>query len=562
MIDYTEKDFDIKKLGSFPSSVKTTFRLFAPESSEISLVIGKQTFKMHKKGFTFEISLVGNLDGKAYHYVNEKGVSFKDPFAYASNSTDSFVLNPKKFIKEKIKTFAVKPIIYEVNVRDFSCDNSYPAEPKRKFISLTKPDLKLNNYHMIGLDYLVNLGVSYVQLMPVFDYDLDKTNYNWGYNPKAFNHVYKEYVNNPDDPYAYVNELRQVINQFHARNIKVTFDVVFNHVYSDKTYDLGKIMPHHAYRYKADGKLGNGAFCGNELKSEDPFMRAYFIEMVERYVDIFDADGVRMDLMGILDIQTVNGILAAARKIKPEFMVYGEGWNMGDVLQESRRASLNNAHELREVGMFNDYFRQALIRGIVDEQIDIEAIKQSLMGTNNNLIPSQSINYVECHDNNTFFDRLMLNGMHDSLQMNIAKAKLALALVMISRGIPFVHAGQEFLRTKHLVENSYNKPEEINKIDWYRRVEYNDICDYFKDLCSLRNHYNFTKEVSFDEYDPILVYHIGNLSCFINFSRETVKYDFHSFCEIIFNENGLCDKMSENVNILPFSLVITKKYNI
>lgn len=556
-MEYTNQDFDIKKLGSFCSLAKTTFRVFAPESEKMYVVIGKDVHPMKKKKLTFEATLLGNYECKPYHYMDENGNNYLDPFAYHSNKTESIVLNPKKFIKEKIVIKEkLKPIIYETNVRDFSCAESFPYEIKRKFLSYTKTGLKMNDYFMLGIDYLKNLGITYLQFMPIFDYDKDNSDYNWGYNPKAYNYLYPKYVLNTFDPYSYVNEFRQTVNFLHSQNIKVVLDVVFNHVYKQAQFDLGRLIPKHVYRFKKNGTYANGSFCGNEIKSEDPFMRAYFVEMVKRYIEIYDIDGIRMDLMGLLDYQTVNEIKDSCRILKPDFVVYGEGWNMGDVLPEKLRASLNNADKCRDIGMFNDYFRQTFIKAIVDEDIDINAIKLSLTGENNNLLPSQSINYVECHDNNTFFDRLMLNNKHDTLQLNIAKSKLALTLVMIAKGIPFIHAGQEFLRTKHLIENSYNKSEDINKIDWYRRVEYNVVCDYFKDLCTLRKKYDFDGEVSFIENEPILEYRNGNIVTYINLSKENKDVEFMEAKHIIFDENGLCDKQVKNICVQSFSVIV------
>ena len=557
MINYSEADFDITALGSFYYPEKTVFRVFAPESKGVNLIISNQSFSMHKKGYCYEIAIGGNLEGYRYVYRHADGTVFKDPFAYYSDSDYSYILNPKRFISEKVEVKKKKKtVIYETSVRDFSCDESFPNDIRRKFLSLTLENLKINNYYMVGLDYIKNLGVSHIQLLPVFDYDLDKTDYNWGYNPLAYNLIYPEYVLHKDNPYAHINELRKTVNALHGNDLKVVLDVVFNHVYRPALFDLEKMVKGHVFRVKKDGKLANGTFCGNEVKSEDPFVRAYIVEMSKRYVDLFDIDGLRMDLMGILDYETVNLLKKELTKKKADFIIYGEGWNMGDVLSEDKRASLNNASKMKHIGMFNDFFRETMINALVRNDINIKNIELILTGDDNNLTSERSINYVECHDNNTFFDRLMIERGDESLEMCIDKCKLAIAMTLLAKGIPFIHSGQEFLRTKQLVENSYNAPEEINKIDWNRRVKYNDIADYTKALVELRNRYDFDGHASFDEHAPVLVYRIGELKIYINISKTESDYELGGQETLIFDGNKLTDESVSGLHLSPYSLMI------
>ncbi len=563
MINYTSADFDIKKIGSFYSKNKTIFRVFAPESLSMNLIINNNKYEMHKNNYYFEIALSGDLEGVKYCYENDKKIVFKDPFAYYSDSNYSYVLDESKFDNRSVMPKKIKDVVlYEVSVRDFSCDDSYCGKYKRKLLAFTEKGLKLNDYYMIGLDYLKNIGISHIQLMPILSFDKDKTEYNWGYNPLAYNYINSDYILDNTNPYAFINELRNVVNVLHKNNIRITLDVVFNHVYDASKYDLDKMIPGHVFRMKIDGTYAQGSYCGNEIKSEDPFVRAYLVEMCERYIRLFDIDGIRMDLMGLLDYETVNLIEEKCKKIKSDFIVYGEGWNMGDILEENKRASSLNANKMPAIGFFNDRYRDTIIQYVFGNDSIREDVKKALSGVILNTGYSQSINYIECHDNYTFFDRILKYCQNDEYSLNVKKCKLALGLVMISRGIPFIHAGQEFLRTKKFVENSYNSDEDINKIDWNRRVENNDICDYLKALIEIRKENAvFLKEdieTNFEDYYECLVYKVGNLKIIINPSIWDHVYQDGNKYSVIFDVNGKASYTSDILSIPSYSMLICK----
>ena len=563
MINYKKEDFDIKTLGSFYSKNKTIFRVFAPESKRVSLIISDKPYEMHKNGYCFEIALGGNLELINYYYENDEGQIFKDPFAYYSDEKYSYVLDENKFIKNVVVPERLKDIvIYEANVRDFSCDDSYIGDYKRKFLALAEKELSIGD-KKIGLDYLLDLGITHLQLLPILDFDLDHADYNWGYNPLAFNYVKGDFVSDTKNPYAYVNELRSVVNILHDNNLRVTLDVVFNHVYDAVKYDLNKMINGHVFRYKEDGTLAEGSFCGNELKSEDPFMSQYFVEMCERYIKLFDIDGIRIDQMGIMDYETVNLIDERCKEIKRDFIVYGEGWNMGEVLQEDKRAAIINADKMPDIAMFNDFFRDTIINYVSGNDSIRDDVKKALSGNSNHMNYTQSINYVECHDNNTFFDRMLKYKFDDPVWINIRRCKLALGLVMISRGLPFIHAGQEFLRTKNFVDNSYNADETINKLDWNRRVENDEICNYVKGLIELRNSNsvfisNNTK-VSFDDYYDCIIYHLDDFMIIINPCKWDYMYQDGNNYKVIYDLDGKTSYTTTVISIPAYSLVICKR---
>lgn len=562
MIEYTIKDFDIKQLGSFYYHDKTVFRVFAPDHNKMFLLIDNDLYEMHRNHYYFEIALGGDLELIRYNYVTEDGIKFKDPFAYVSIDDKSVVVNKNHFNNRIVRPSYMKNIIiYEANVRDFSSSFSYTGKLRSKFLSFCESGLKLENYYMIGLDYLKNLGITHLQLMPVFDYDNDGSEYNWGYNPIAYNYVKKDYVLDSKEPYAYINELREMVNTLHENDIRVVLDVVFNHVYHPISNDLGIMLPKRFFRYREDGTLAEGTLCGNEINSQDVFVREYIIEMVSRYIELFDIDGIRMDLMGISDIDTVNKLRETMVSIKNDFVVYGEGWNMGDVLPEDLRASIRNYRYLPEIGMFNDRFRDVIIKYVSGDNSIKEEVKQILACDPNYLDSKHSINYVECHDGYTMIDH-MYKYLGDHDYNNKRRCLLALSLIMISRGIPFIHMGQEFFRTKKGIRNTYSCDDSINGIDWNLRVDNNEATDYFKDLINFRKeHEIFDSEeacIDFDDYYGCLIYNIGGLKIIINASEHDHIYNDGNNNHVIFNYQGRCDFVSSVINIPAFSILVCK----
>lgn len=556
-------DFDIKSLGSFYQPDKTVFRVYAPDYKTMSLIMNGEAHPMKKEKSCFEITIKGDLELARYHYVCDGGVSFRDPFSYMSDADDSYVLDPGKFDKEIFVPNKLRsdPIIYEVSVRDFSSDESYTGKYHRKFLGFTEDGLKRDGYS-IGLDYLKELGITHLQLMPIFDFDNDKTDYNWGYNPVAYNYVKKDYVFDQDDPYAYVNELRKTINVLHKNNIRVTFDCVFNHVYNVKTNDLGKMMKGKLYRMTHDGKLAAGSLCGSELDTENGFVHAYILEMIERYVRLFDVDGIRLDLMGIMGSTTVNMMYELINSFKDDFIVYGEGWNMGDALDEKERATIMNAHKIPKIKMFNDSFRETMIHYVSgNDMIDTDVIKY-ISSENEYLDCSQTINYVECHDDYTFFDRMSIF-MEDDDETIRKRCFLALALVLLSRGFPFVHSGQEFLRTKHGIRNTYNAPDKVNKLDWDLRVKNDDLVRKTRDLIKIRKETrDFNADdavVSFKILGRIMLYKADDTYVFFNPSNDDLTYEDSRKHHVIFDDSGSCDYIMENVFVSAHSLVICKE---
>ncbi|MBO7698819.1 MAG: hypothetical protein J6S38_07300 [Erysipelotrichaceae bacterium] len=558
-------DFDIKSLGSFYYPDRTVFRVYAPDYKKMDLLINDERHQMVRNGSCFEITLAGDHELDRYHYEADGKVSFRDPFAYMADEKGSCVMNKTRFLSATFvpKNLDHDPIIYEVSVRDFSSDSSYTGKYHSKFLSFTETGLKIDGKYSIGLDYLKELGITHLQMMPVFDFDNDKTDYNWGYNPVAYNYVKKDFVYDQDDPYAYINELRQAINVLHQNDIRVTFDCVFNHVYSIKTNELGKMLKGKLYRYTHDGKLAAGSLCGSELDTENEFVQAYILEMIDRYLHLFDVDGIRLDLMGILDAYTVNSMRDNIKLFKPDFIVYGEGWNMGDALDEDRRATIQNASKIPEIKMFNDYFRETIIHYVSGNDLIDKDVMMSLSSENEYLRSSQTINYVECHDDYTFYDRMKIY-MQDEDEETIEKrCFLALAIVILSRGFPFIHSGQEFLRSKHGIRNTYNAGDKVNKLDWKLRCKNDEFVRKIEKLIEIRKEnpgFNADEvKAKFKTQGRCMLYEAGKMCVFINPSNEELAFEDGRKYMKIYDENMSDDSIVKKVFVPAHSLVICKE---
>ena len=561
---------DLNTLGSFVEGNKTTFRLWSPLSKTAILHLDNVIHKMNYVGRgVFELTFDRNLSGHFYHYstLRESVYAFTDPFSYADKDhKNSYVVDRNKLKYDKVALKHIDtPIIYETSVRDFTSDSVSFKYPQT-FKGMCEQGAKLDAYP-VGFDYLKKLGITYVQLMPIFAFDLDHSDYNWGYNPLTYNSLHQAYCYGKE-PYEQIKELRDFISLCHKYGMGVTFDVVFNHVYNVKSFNLANMLPYYFFRYK-DGKLGNASYCGNEVRTEAFFTREYLKLLVKRFIDIYDLDGYRFDLMGILDAETIEAIRDTARELKPDFLMYGEGWNMGDIVPFEYRAIKENAYKLDGVAFFNDDFRRTIRGNYIDDKnaymlgyVDArDRVKRVLSGSYEyGLNINQTINYIECHDNYTVYDKV--SRFFDDEKMVTRICKLSMALVMISRGIPFINSGEEFLRTKHGIDNTYNLDDSINMLDWHRKNKYLDVVEYFSDLCLLRKTYKeFTKEnvdIEFVDYYEVLIYKLGDLTIYINPCIFDHVYNDEMEHEVIFDDSGFVNYKRSVLKIKAFSILITK----
>lgn len=552
--------YDGDDLGATYSPKETTFKIWAPISEEVLLHINtpkKQAYPMTRlTNGVWQLKVDGDWDGSSYHYlhlVNEEWVKVHDPYAQSSmaNSGDSFVINPKKLhqpSRAKTQVSINQAIIYEMSVRDFSSQPEAGFTYPGKFKGLTEsPSLKGQT---IGMDYVKHLGVTHIQLMPVYDFgSVDENHpqavYNWGYDPVQYNTPEGSFATDPNDPYSRILELQEAIESYHQADISVIMDVVYNHVYHAETYAFEKIVPGYFYRVDDMELRTNGTFCGNDVASERPMVNRYIRQSLKMWASLYGFDGFRFDLMGILDTKTMNQVASELKALYPNVYLYGEGWNMGTGLHSDQLAHQYNAHELSDFAFFSDDYRNNLKRALADpHRLTADYRRDQLANSlragfyGHFKSPAQALNYVECHDNATFFDYLTLKDKTIQDSDHFATARLALELVLLSQGIAFIHSGEEFFRTKELIDNSYNIPDNINRLDWLRAIDYKKDTDFFSDLIAFKKAHPALSLATYEEIkektkmhwltDQLLSYQIKTkaerLHILINFGRDTQVY--------------------------------------
>ena len=499
-----------RDLGASYSPQATDFKLWAPISEKVLLHLEEQVIPLQRQDRgVWHTQVLGDLEGKAYYYihkVNGKWVEVHDPYALSSdaNSGHSYVIDRKKISKPIHRAASqVKPteaVIYEMSVRDFSMQKEAGFSQPGKFASLSESPTV--HGHTFGLKYLQNLGITHVQLMPVYDFgSVDEKHpelvYNWGYDPVQYNVPEGSLSSDPHDPYSRIFELQDAIAAYHQADMSVIMDVVYNHVYEADAYAFEKIVPGYFYRLDEQGLRTNGTFCGNDVASEKAMVRHYIQQSVQQWVSLYGFDGFRFDLMGILDITTMKQIAQELKAIHPNIYLYGEGWQMPTGLDSDLLAHQFNAEQLPEYGFFSDHFRDTIKQTIVQgSRLDKEhttswlenvlTANVGLTGEPHFLAPHQAINYVECHDNATVFDYFDIQNPNISLRQRLANSRLALHIVLLAQGVPFLHSGQEFYRTKNLIDNTYNLPDDVNKLDWLRSLHYTEDIEFLKQLIAFR----------------------------------------------------------------------------
>lgn len=500
--------------GAAYSKEKTCFRLFAPLASKVILKIKKEgderLFVMgrHENG-VWEKVLEGDCRLAQYTYLvtnNEIVKESIDPYAKASgpNSLYSVVFSPDDFDAHSTKG-GLSPlhrytdaIIYEASVRDFTSDPHTDIENKGRFLGLTEEGRKTLKGHPAGLDYLKALGISHLQLLPIFDFKtVDELNprnsYNWGYDPAQYFVPEGSFASDLDDPYSRIRDLKFLIKTLHQNGIRVVMDVVFNHVYDWPSSSFEKVIPNYYFRHKKDGSLSNASWCGDDLMTERPMVRKLLLDAMKFWIDFYDIDGFRFDLMGLIDIETIKEIEAYAHQKDPSFILYGEGWKMGEE-GKAPLLSMDKAKETPRVAFFNDRFREANKRFLSGEKASKEAYKAAFYGNANPmaegetlfLSPVQSVNYIECHDNMTFYDYLSYKrGIVDEAEL-LTRSKLGVSSVLFSFGIPFLHMGEEIGLSKFGEDNTYNKGDRYNAFRYEALDERWDAFLFAKNCIALR----------------------------------------------------------------------------
>ena len=528
-------------LGAVYSPKMTRFKVWAPEAESVKLNLYKQgegdnlieqhIMKKSANG-TYVFEKQGDCNGIYYTYtvVNHgEEQEAVDPYTKAAgvNGQRGMVINlaktnPQGFELDGYRNpeHITDAIIYEGSVRDFTMDESSGVFHNGKFLGLTEANTTNHFGEATALDYISGLGVTHVQILPAFDFETvdeknQKAQYNWGYDPDNYNVPEGSYAVSPYDGAVRIQEMKQMVLALHSRGIGVIMDVVFNHTYRRDDSNLQKIVPGYYYRSDETGYT-NGSGCGNEVASDRPMVQKLIVDSLIYWAKEYHIDGFRFDLMGVLDIDTMNVIAERLKEIRPDIYLYGEGWNGGpSSLAEEKRAFKASAKKMPGIGMFNDDIRDTIkgsvfyddhlgfvnggthlenalrygITGAVAHpQVDYDAYGSKPWAKE----PGQSINYVSCHDNYTLWDKLSVSCPEASEEKKKAMNRLCAAIVFTSQGVPFIQAGEEFLRSKPLpekkgfAENSYNMPDAVNSIKWDNIHEYPDMIAYYKGLMALR----------------------------------------------------------------------------
>ncbi len=504
--------------------------------------------------YTFQIKRDGRWLGEA-----------TDPYARAAGTNglrgqvvDLFDTDPPGWENDRRPVMGrpTDAVIYELHVRDVSMDENSGITHKGKFLGLTERGTVTPNGDTTGLSHLIDMGVTHVHLLPSFDFMSvdesrpDSAQYNWGYDPQNYNVPEGSYSTDPSDGKVRIREFKQMVQALHQAGIRVIMDVVYNHTGRTENSNFQLLVPDYFYRFNEDGTYSNASGCGNEIASERPMVRKYIRESLEYWADEYHVDGFRFDLMGIHDIPTMNDVSETLHSIDPTILLYGEGWTAGDSpLPDSLRATKAHTPRLIRIAAFSDDVRDALKgsvfnveeRGFVSGAEGLaESVKFGVVGAipHPQIVydsvnyskapwapqPSQCINYVSCHDNNTLWDRLRLSNPGDPTWIRERMQRLALATVLTSQGIPFLHAGTEMLRSKDGEENSYQSSDAVNAIRWEDKGRNARTVAYVRDLIALRRAHpafrmgetqTIADHLSFqgtdgDETGQIVVYRISN----------------------------------------------------
>jgi pullulanase len=522
-------------LGSTYSSAKTDFRVWAPTASEVSLVTYASATTPKNQGTvtpmtrsvkgTWTASLSGDRHLQVYMYrvtVGGKTDDAVDPYARSVtvNGDRGVVIdlaktNPTGWLTHKKPAFsgrAVDSVMYELHVRDASIDanSGVRAENRGKFRGLAQLGTTIGSGKTkasTGLSFFKEMGVTHVQLLPMYDYASggDELNpvFNWGYDPEHFNVPEGQYSSDPTNPVARIRELKEAVQAFHTNGMRVTMDVVHGHVASATEFSQAIIVPGYWFRKDANGNLTNRSGCGNDTATERPMVRKFIVDSFKYWTREYKLDGYRIDQMGLWDVKTVNDSANAIRAIEPAATIIGEAWSMGgdSGLPQGNQSQLLN---MPGVGAFNDGIRNG-VKGSPDGTSDggyvngntgaINAVKAGTIGHSSAdkiVVPwlvldaGQSVNYAEAHDNKTLFDKLWSVNNQQSLPAVVKQQRQIGALILLAQGTPFIQAGQEFLRSKDGDHNSYNSSDQVNSLKWPERVKHRSTVDYHKGLIALR----------------------------------------------------------------------------
>ncbi|NLP28635.1 MAG: type I pullulanase [Clostridia bacterium] len=591
---YSSEEFDKayytdKELGAKYTKDYTIFRLWSPVASFVNLLLYEngdpaieeeaKKYKMVEKNGLWEVKVKGNLKGLFYTYeikVFDEVNEVVDPYAKSCgiNGLRAAILNlketnPKNFYSYKgpqVDHYN-DAIIYEASIRDISIHPDSGIYHKGKFLGLAEENTVSSKGLSTGLSHILELGVTHVQLMPIYDFhyiSVDERHpykYNWGYDPQNYNVPEGSYATDPYNPFLRIYELKKLIKTLHKNGLGVIMDVVYNHVFHHETSNFEKIFPGYYFRQYDDGSYCQGTGCGNDTASERSMMRKFIIDSVVYWAEEYNLDGFRFDLMGIHDIETMNQIYEKLKSTGRKLIVYGEGWYLNTNIRDDQKANIYNSFKMKEIGFFNDKIRDTIKgsvfniheRGFVsDNDATVDTIKFCAAGCALNIFgkpatfysPEQNINYSSCHDNYTLWDKLKLSCPNATEEELKNMTKLADGIILTSMGVPFLHAGSEFCRTKGGIENSYNSADTINRMDWYEKGKYLDVMEYYKGLIKLRKEHKAFRMYDKDQVANYLKFLTGGRSCVAFILENHANGDIWKDIIVIYNGANHCNSVS------------------
>ena len=520
---------------------KTTFKLWSPDSDDVKIRIYRdcesaipiESRSMQKKDDgIWEYSFSGDLKGRFYTFqifFNGEWLP-ETPGAYATavgaNGKRAAVVDfrdtdPDGWENDRrpIRKSFCDSIIYELHIRDFSMSPASGITNKGKYLAFTEEGTVNSHGQKTGIDHLEELGITHVHIMPVYDFATidelkpEENRYNWGYDPLNYNVPEGSYSTNPRNPCTRIREFKQMVQALHKKGISVVMDVVYNHTYMWENSNFTRTAPGYYYRQYPDGTYGNASGCGNETASEREMVRRYIINSILLWAKEYHIDGFRFDLMGIYDIETMKQIRAALDTVDPSILMYGEGWTGGDSpLPYEQRAVKAHVNMMDGVAAFSDDLRDALKGNwgnihepgfVCGRQGYDETVKFGVTGATKHpqihygLInysnapyansPAQVVNYVSCHDDLCLNDKLAISAPGGSSESDMIRYNLlAQTIVLTSQGIPFLYAGEELMRSKKGVHNTYQSPDSINQLYYDNKYAYKHVFEYYKNLIALR----------------------------------------------------------------------------
>jgi len=557
-------------LGVIYTKKHTTFKVFSPVAKEMFVVIDDIKHQMEYENPIWKIKLEGDFLDKKYYYLVRINNTFErviDPYAKAGTDQYSVVINVRNTNKQTSDFLPFKnheeAIIYEAHIRDLTYNLT--VLEKKNYLGLINPSKELKKP---VLNYIKDLGMTHIQLLPIQDFyevdinDKDKQ-YNWGYNPKQYFTLSSWYSSKPNDHYEKINEFKKVVDYAHSINLGVNIDVVYNHVYERGLFPYDKLVPGYFYRHDKNYQPTNSSFVGNDVETTNYMVRKLIIDSLVYLTKTFKIDGYRFDLMGLMDIETMLKIEKELKKINPRIMLYGEGWNMDNALEPSLRSNMNNNKLFKSYAHFNDQYRN-IMRGeqynknergyLSGNNKHIKRVPDLLKGSKNMFKTiKQTINYVECHDNHTLNDQMILAGV-DKKDIKIYQ-DFANHVIAISKGIAFYHAGQELYREKDLINDSYNKPDSINSIKW----KIPNSITKFKEIIKIRKQYlnkdNKIYNVKID--NNLIIINVDN-KLNIYLKNDFTKNSINEKNELIFNSQAY-NKPNGNYELLMPGVYIFRK---